>query len=52
MNPRQHRNNQNEIPRIVIGLVSTIHIDTSVMASAFHRTNVEFGKHWSLSALA
>jgi hypothetical protein len=21
-------------------------------ASAFHRTNVEFGKHWSLSALA
>jgi hypothetical protein len=24
----------------------------SVNTSAFHRTNVEFGKHWSLSALA
>jgi hypothetical protein len=24
----------------------------SLTRSAFHRTNAEFGKHWSLSALA
>ena len=27
-------------------------VDSSVATTEFHRTNVEFGKHWSLSALA
>jgi hypothetical protein len=26
--------------------------NSSIAACAFHTTNVEFGKHWSLSALA
>jgi hypothetical protein len=27
-------------------------ISAAIDTSAFHGTNVEFGKHWSLSALA
>jgi len=39
--------------RIAASFLPTIRESTSfVVTSAFHRTNVEFGKHWLLSAVA